>query len=111
MGTGTPDRFVSHTPRFPNKREVVLILATAPPDSISIAEFMRREDLGRCPVSESRNPFTCALTGRTYSVSELFHRSESLAKAFSQRLGWLPNEGTAWEKVVAIFALNTVSDI
>ncbi|KAH8736226.1 hypothetical protein BGZ61DRAFT_339384 [Ilyonectria robusta] len=86
-------------------------LPIAPPDSISIAEFMRREDLGRCPVSESRNPFTCALTGRTYSVSELFHRSESLAKAFSQRLGWLPNEGTAWEKVVAIFALNTVDYI
>ncbi|KAF7551086.1 hypothetical protein G7046_g7811 [Stylonectria norvegica] len=82
-----------------------------PPDSIPIAEFMQREDFGRCPVSESRNPFTCGLTGRTHTVSEFFQRSEFLARSFARRLGWAPNDATEWDKVVGIFALNSIDYI
>jgi hypothetical protein len=80
-----------------------------PPDSIPIAEFMRNEKYGRHPLAKSRNPFTCGLTGRTYSAAEFFHRSEALAKSLSERMSWNPNEGTAWDKVIGIFSLNTVS--
>lgn len=79
-----------------------------PPDSIPIAEFMKNEVYGRNPIAKSRHPFTCGITGRTYSAPELFHRAEHFAKSLSKRMQWQPNEGTPWDKVVAIFSLNTV---
>ncbi|KAH7146139.1 hypothetical protein EDB81DRAFT_689254 [Dactylonectria macrodidyma] len=82
-----------------------------PPDSIPIAEFMSNEVYGRHPIAESRNPFTCGLTGRTYPANELFRRSEYLARSFAQTLGWKVNEGTPWDKTLAIFSLNTIDFI
>lgn len=79
-----------------------------PPDSIPIAEFMRNEAYGRQPIAKSRHPFTCGITGRSYSAPELFERSESFARALAKRLQWQPNEGTPWDKVLAIFSLNTI---
>lgn len=78
------------------------------PDSITIAEFMRDDKYGRRPYATSRNPFTCGITGKTHTAVELFQRSELLARAFAKRLGWAPNDGTAWDKVLGIFSLNTV---
>ncbi|KAL6364170.1 hypothetical protein LRP88_02086 [Fusarium phalaenopsidis] len=83
-------------------------LPVAPPDSIPIVEFMSNEAYGRRPLSESRHPFTCGITGRTYSATELFQRSEYVARPLAKRLGWEANQGTAWDKVMAIFSLNTV---
>ena len=83
-------------------------MCSDPPDSVSIEEFMRDEKYGRCPVAKSRNPFTCGLTGRTYPVAEFFRRSDFLARALGKRMGWMPNEGTAWDKVMGVFSLNTV---
>ncbi|KAI8648453.1 hypothetical protein NCS56_01530200 [Fusarium sp. Ph1] len=83
-------------------------LPVAPPDSIPIVEFMSNEAYGRRPLSESRHPFTCGITGRTYSATELFQRSEYVARSLAKRLGWEANQGTAWDKVMAIFSLNTV---
>lgn len=69
---------------------------------------MRDEKYGRQPLNTSRNPFTCGITGKTHTAAELFQRSEFLARAFAKRLGWAPNDETAWHKVLGIFALNTV---
>lgn len=71
---------------------------------------MSNEAYGRRPLSESRHPFTCGITGRTYSATELFQRSEHVARSLAKRLGWEVNQGTAWDKVLAIFSLNTVRD-
>ncbi|KAI7769511.1 hypothetical protein LZL87_011395 [Fusarium oxysporum] len=79
-----------------------------PPDSIPIAEFMKNEAYGRQSIAKSRHPFTCGITGRSYSAPELFERSESFARALAKRLQWQPNEGTPWDKVLAIFSLNTI---
>ncbi|KAM5380142.1 hypothetical protein ACJZ2D_003789 [Fusarium nematophilum] len=79
-----------------------------PPDSIPISEFMSNEKYGRHSVTDSRNPFTCGITGRTYSVPEVFQRSEYVARSLAKRLGWKVNEGTSWDKVLAIFSLNTI---
>jgi hypothetical protein len=84
-------------------------LPQEPPDSISILEFMRDEKYGRYPLRKSRAPFTCGLTGKSYSTIEFFERSERLARTLSTQLGWNPNEATPWEKVACIFALNNVS--
>ncbi|TVY37545.1 Acyl-CoA ligase, partial [Lachnellula subtilissima] len=79
-----------------------------PPDSIPISEFMLDEKHGRWPLKSSRNPFTCGISGRTYTAAEQVDRVELLARSLSKVLGWQPNKGTEWDKVVAIFALNTV---
>jgi hypothetical protein len=63
---------------------------------------------GRRPVKTSRNPFTCGISGKTYSAQEMVDRTDRLARALSKELGWLPNQGTEWDKVAGIFALNTV---
>lgn len=82
---------------------------TDPPDTVSIDQFMLDEKYGRAPLSESKNPFTCGITGRTYSAQEMVKRTESLARALAKEFGWSPNGGTEWDKVLGIFSLNTVS--
>ena len=79
------------------------------PDSIPIYEFMQNETYGRVPISQSRSPFTCGVTGRSYTTDQCIERSIHIARAFSHRLGWLPNEGSPWNKVTCIFSLNSVS--
>ncbi|KAL8295852.1 hypothetical protein RB597_009090 [Gaeumannomyces tritici] len=80
-----------------------------PPDSISIEEFMTNEQYGRASASNSLDPFTCGLTGRTYTNAEASARTDRIARALAGRLGWRPRSGgTAWDKVVAIFSANAV---
>lgn len=79
-----------------------------PPDSITISEFMLNEQYGRYPLQEARAPFACGLSGAEYSALEVRDRVDKLAKALSKELGWSPNEGTEWDKVIGIFSLNTV---
>lgn len=38
-------------------------------------------------------------------------RVEHLARALSKEFGWRPNKGTEWDKVIGIFALNTVDSM
>lgn len=84
--------------------------STDPPDSITIGQFMRDERYGRYPMRKSRNPFTCGITGRTYSAAESHERSDMIAKAVGKRLHWSPREGTPWDKVAGVFSFNSVSD-
>ncbi len=83
-------------------------LASDPPDSIPISEFMLNEQYGRYPLQYARQPFTCGLTGFGYSALEVRDRVDKLARALSKELGWRPNEGTEWDKVIGIFSVNTV---
>jgi hypothetical protein len=69
---------------------------------------MLNDKYGRVPLKKSKNPFTCGLSGRTYTALEMVSRVENLAKGLSKEFGWNPNVGTEWDKVVGIFALNTV---
>ncbi|KAF7862640.1 hypothetical protein EAF04_007513 [Stromatinia cepivora] len=78
------------------------------PDDIPISQFMLNEKHGRQPFKSSRNPFTCGITGKTYTVAEQAQRVEHLAKALSKELGWQPNTGTEWDKVMGVFSLNTI---
>ena len=75
---------------------------------MSIEQFMTSEALGRRPLATSRNPFTCGLTGRSYSWEQTQQRVDRLSRAAGKRLGWQPNEGTPWDKVAAVFTLNAV---
>lgn len=72
---------------------------------------MTTEKYGRYPIAKSRNPFTCGLTGKTFTLNESIERRESLARAIGKRLGWLPNEETEWDKVACMFSFNTVRNL
>lgn len=69
------------------------------------------EKHGRQSLNKSRNPYTCGISGRTFTAKEVKERVESLARAIAKELGWKVNgkEGGEWEKVAGIFSLNTVS--
>ncbi|RDL41605.1 Acetyl-CoA synthetase-like protein [Venustampulla echinocandica] len=82
-----------------------------PPDSIPISEFLFNEAYGRHPIKASRNPYTCGITGLTYTASEQVDRVELLARSLANEFGWHPNKGSEWDKVVGIFALNTVDSM
>ncbi|KAM4064980.1 AMP-binding enzyme [Hirsutella rhossiliensis] len=78
------------------------------PDSITVEEFISNEAYGRRPFASSRNPYTCGLSGLTRSASDVAGRTDLLARAIGKRLGFSPNEGTAWDRVVAVYSLNTI---
>ena len=80
-----------------------------PPDSIPICDFMLNEKYGRHPISRSKAPFTCGLTGDGYSTAEVRKRVDSLARSLSKELNISPNRGTEWDKVIGVFSVNTVN--
>lgn len=69
---------------------------------------MLNEEYGRHPLHDARAPFTCGLSGTEYSALQVRDRVEDLAKGLSKELGWMPNKGTEWDKVIGVFSLNTV---
>ncbi|KAL2834161.1 hypothetical protein BJY01DRAFT_259599 [Aspergillus pseudoustus] len=83
-------------------------LGTAIPDSISIAEFVLEEGYNRQPYATSRNPLTCGLSDRSYSVSSMRERVNLLARALAKELGWHPNEDTEFHKVASIYSVNAI---
>lgn len=80
-----------------------------PPDDVSICDFMLNDRYGRCPLAYSRHPFTCGMSGRSYSALDLADRVEFLARSLAKEFGWRPNQGSEWDKVVGIYSFNTVS--
>lgn len=81
------------------------------PDTVPLSEFMFDEQYGRCPISKSREAYTCGLTGRSLSAQEQKDRVGYLARALSKELGWGVSEGSEYDKVAGIFALNTVKSL
>jgi hypothetical protein len=80
-----------------------------PPDSVPICDFMLDERYGRHPLGYSNDPFSCGLTGKTYSSLEVKERVDWLARGLAKELGFHPNQGSEWDKVIAVFSVNTVS--
>lgn len=78
------------------------------PDTISIERFMFDERYGRFPLGYSRPLFTCALSGRSYSALEVKERVDHLSRALCKEFGFKPNEGSEWDKVIAVFSLNAI---
>lgn len=102
-------RLQSHPPnRYERKSIADIGSFPDPPDSIPVSQFMLDDAYGRCPLKSSRNPFTCGLSGKTYTAVEVAERVEHLARGLAKEFGWHPNKGTEWDKVVGIYALNTV---
>ena len=81
------------------------------PETLSVGEFVLNGDPCRPPTGRGREPFVEAISGRSVSIEVLTDRVDRLARALAKELGWSPNEGSPWDKVVAIFSLNTVSSL
>lgn len=81
------------------------------PDSIPICEFMLNEKYGRRAHDESRDPYTCGLTGKSYSSREIVSRVDQIARGLAKEFGWKPNQGSEWDKTFAFFALNTIDSL
>ncbi|CEF77559.1 unnamed protein product [Fusarium graminearum] len=81
------------------------------PDSISVADFINTDKAGRKAFSSSKNPYTCGVTGQSRSATEVAQRVDFLARGLSKAVGFDAHDGTAWERVVAIYALNTIDYI
>lgn len=81
------------------------------PDSITIEEFLRNEKYGRCELKSSRNPYTCGLTGKTYTAVQALERVDHLARALRKRLHFEHSDGSEWDRVVCLYSFNTVSVI
>lgn len=81
------------------------------PDTVSIHDFMLNEEHGRRRIAESLDPYTCGLTGKTFTAQQQKDRVAVLARAISRQLGWKVNEGSEYDKVAGIFAFNTVHSV
>ncbi|POR34541.1 Putative 4-coumarate--CoA ligase 1 [Tolypocladium paradoxum] len=81
-----------------------------PPDSVPIHEFLFGEGdkYGRFPLTSSRSPFTCGITGKTHSATEVAERIECLARALASELGLQVNSGNELDKVIGVFSVNAV---
>jgi hypothetical protein len=78
-------------------------------DSIPISEFVLNEKYGRRLLADSRDPYTCGISGKSYNVAQVRSLRDNLAKALSKELGWEVNVGNEYDKVAAIYCFNTVS--
>ncbi|RAO70812.1 uncharacterized protein BHQ10_006824 [Talaromyces amestolkiae] len=81
------------------------------PDDVAICDFMLDEQHGRSAFSNSQNPFTCGLSGKSYSWLEVRDRVDYLARALAQEFNWHPNRGSEWDKVAACFLVNTIDNL
>ncbi|KAH7126393.1 hypothetical protein B0J13DRAFT_148194 [Dactylonectria estremocensis] len=86
-------------------------LPRVPPDSISAAEFMSTEEYGRFPISKSRNPYTCGLTGKSRNAADVISREDYLARGIGKALQFHPQQTSEWDQVVAVFSFNTIDYI
>ncbi|KAH0559178.1 hypothetical protein GP486_004291 [Trichoglossum hirsutum] len=82
-----------------------------PPDSIPISDFMLNEEHGRRPLAQSKPPFTCGITGTEYTALQVRDRVSSLARGLANEFGWHPNQKTEWDKVICVFAVNTIDTL
>ncbi|KAL7962783.1 hypothetical protein V8C34DRAFT_301207 [Trichoderma compactum] len=81
-----------------------------PPDSVPIHEFLFTDgdEYGRYPIADSRPPFTCGITGKSYSVAEVKNRIEWLSAALASELGFEVNGGSEFDQVIGLFSVNTI---
>jgi len=78
------------------------------PDTVSITDFMFDEEHGRAPYSSSRDAYVDGITGKAISARQQKEDCGYAARALAKELGWKVNEGTEYDKVCGVFALNTI---
>lgn len=75
---------------------------------IPVPEFMFDEKHGRAAISESQDAYICGISGKKVTAKQQSTDYDYLARALVKEFGWQVNSGTEFDKVVGIFALNTI---
>ena len=88
-------------PQFPK-------LPHEPPSDVSIPDFILKDENRIEPLNQRASLFQCGLSGKSYTPSQASERVDLLARALHRDLGWEVNKGSEWDKVVGVFAVNTV---
>ncbi|EXJ79692.1 hypothetical protein A1O3_07973 [Capronia epimyces CBS 606.96] len=78
------------------------------PDTVPICDFILDERYGRRPLSDSWDPYTCGLSGRSITARQQKENVDKLARGLAKEFGWKVNGGSEFDKVAGIFALNTI---
>ncbi|PSR80534.1 4-coumarate-CoA ligase [Coniella lustricola] len=78
------------------------------PNTVPLVDFIFENKHGRCPLTESLDPYVCGISGSSISAVAQKQRVNQLARALQEELGWQVNQGKSLEKVVGIFALNNI---
>ncbi|TPX08638.1 uncharacterized protein E0L32_009827 [Thyridium curvatum] len=81
------------------------------PDSCSIEDFIFDEKYGRHCIQKSLSPFTCGITGKSRTISEVRHFVSDLAKGLAKRLGWVVPPENQWERVASMFSQNSIDTL
>lgn len=81
------------------------------PDDKLAGDFVIERNHNLCEWSDDKPTVMCALSGKSYTMNDIKNRVLNLSKCLSKRLGWFPNEDSAWNKVVGILSYNTVSGL
>ncbi|EXJ80515.1 hypothetical protein A1O1_08661 [Capronia coronata CBS 617.96] len=78
------------------------------PDTVPLCDFMLDEKYGRRPYADSWDTYTCGLSGRSITARQQKESVDRLARSLAKEFGWKVNEGTEYDKVAGVFALNTI---
>ena len=78
------------------------------PESKLVGDFITERDHKLYEWSDENPSIICALSGKSYTMKEIKTQVSYLSRSLSKSLGWSPNSGSPWEKVVGIFSYNTV---
>lgn len=78
------------------------------PDTLPVPDFILDEKHGREKYSASKDAYVDGLSGKKVTATQQRDRVSILARALAKELGWKVNEGTEYDKVCNIFALNTI---
>ncbi|KAK0701266.1 hypothetical protein B0H67DRAFT_595721 [Lasiosphaeris hirsuta] len=78
------------------------------PDSIPLSQFVLEGVKSASHQEATEALIVDGLSGKSYSRSDLHERVEWLAGGLSKELGWSTNKGSPWDKVAAIYSLNTI---
>ncbi|BCS23694.1 putative NRPS-like protein biosynthetic cluster [Aspergillus puulaauensis] len=79
------------------------------PDSLPIYDFLLQRDNRHLYNWTADSPtLTCAVSDKSYTLQTIATRVDALSRSLSRELGWGPNAGSPWDKVIGIFSFNTI---
>ncbi|KAL4995967.1 hypothetical protein BDV10DRAFT_122716 [Aspergillus recurvatus] len=79
------------------------------PASSPIHEFLiKRDNRHLYSWSTEKPALVCAVSGQSYTITTIAERVDALARSLGRELGWSPNTGSPWDKVIGIFSFNTL---
>ncbi|KAM3067693.1 hypothetical protein ACMFMG_011433 [Clarireedia jacksonii] len=78
------------------------------PDSTLVGDFISQRNHDLYNWSDEKPTMIDALSGIQYNMREIRDRVTALSKCLGKELGWEPNKGSPWDKVVGIYSYNTI---